>query len=392
MKKNYNIDVQTSRFLDVIRGISAIVVMVFHVILIYILPKVGLRGYLDGVAELLASYAVMAFFVISGFVITISILKNIERNDGQFKLSEFLSSRLVRLYPPLIFSLILTIGVYGLIHNFHLHGSETFRLAGDLFAIREKAILDWDNILWSLLFLQGFFSKEAAPSLNGSLWSLSYELWYYMAAMFFTSWLVNKRQFWGWSLILVIILPMVYLEHIRFFAFLSTWLAGSVWALLYINRQTIEKQFKVLFWPIVVGLTALVIFIVYKNDHLVIANPYTDFLSMITQSLICWLGMLVAMRFILWQERRSLNFFRADQLAKFSYTLYVIHFPLLILGFSFLHPLLHSLNWVYSGITGVLLGLVIILISSRLAAWIENKATIWKYIRRLKSLLGTGKA
>ncbi|MDO9129686.1 MAG: acyltransferase family protein, partial [Anaerolineales bacterium] len=226
----------------------------------------------------------------------------------------------------------------------------------------------------------------------GPLWSLSYEFWYYMAAMFFTSWLVNKRQFWGWLLIMAVILPLVYIEHIGFFAFFSTWLAGSVWALLYINRQTIEKQFKVLFGPIVVGLTALVIFIVYKNDHLVIANPYTDFLSMITQSLICWLGMLVAMRFILWQEGRSFSFFRADQLAKFSYTLYVIHFPLLILGFSFLHPLLHPLHWGYSAITGVLLGLVIILISSRLAAWIENKAIIWKYIRRLKSLLGTGKA
>lgn len=353
MKNNYTIDVQTSRFLDVIRGISAIVVMFFHVILIYILPKVGLRGYLDGVAELLASYAVMAFFVISGFVITISILKNIERNDGQFELSEFLSSRLIRLYPPLIISLILTIGVYGLIHTFHLHGSETFRLAGDLFAIREKAILDWDNILWSLFFLQGLFSKEAAPSLNGPLWSLSYEFWYYMAAMFFTGWLVNKRQFWGWLLLLAIILPLVYREHIGFFVLLSTWLSGSVWALLYIKRRIIEKQFKVLFGPIVVGITALVIFIVYKNDHLVIANPYTDFLSMITQSLICWLGMLVAMRFILWQEGRSFNFFRADQLAKFSYTLYVIHFPLLILGFSFLHPLLHSLHWVYSAITGV---------------------------------------
>lgn len=391
MKTNYTIDIQTSRFLDVIRGISAIVVMFYHVILIYILPKVGLRGYLDGVAEVLASYAVMAFFVISGFVITISILKNIERNDGQFKPSEFMVSRLVRLYPPLINSLVLTIGVYSLIHNFNLHGSESFRLAGDLFVIREKAILDWDNILWSLIFLQGFFSKEAAPSLNGPLWSLSYEFWYYMVAMFFVGWLVNKRQFWGW-LMIIVLLPLVYIEHLFFFPFLSTWLAGSVWALLYIKRQIIEKQFKVLFGPIVVGITALVIFIVYKNGHLVIANPYIGSLSMFTQSLICWLGMLVAMRFILWQEGRSFNFFRADQLAKFSYTLYVIHFPLLILGFSFLHPLLHPLHWVYSAVSGVLLGLATILISSRLAAWIENKAIIWKYLGRLKSLLRTGKA
>jgi peptidoglycan/LPS O-acetylase OafA/YrhL len=379
------IDPQTSRFLDSIRGISAILVMLSHVVQMYILPHMANSGFFDGLWEILASYSVMAFFVISGFVITISILENIERNGGKFKPWEFLESRLVRLYPALLFAMLLTIGVYALIHATHFPASDNFYLPGDLFVFREKAVLDWKSILVSTFFLQGIFVESTGPSMNGALWSLSFEFWFYILAMFFTLWIVNKKQFWGGFFTVAILVAVLYLDRNSFFTFLSTWLAGSAWAIIYRKRRAGEDILRPYLWPLIGGLLAAIIVLVNANGLWALIHPYRATPSLIVQTMICWLAMLMTAQIAHWLEKGTFTYFHADRLAPFSYTLYLIHFPLLALAFSFLHPFLHTVSWGYGALVGLVLGAVVLFISSLLARVVENKTMFRKLVAMLIS-------
>ncbi|QDP72365.1 hypothetical protein FOG18_07240 [Legionella israelensis] len=61
-----------SDFLDSARGVSSIVVLLAHVNRFFLLPIYDLNGPLQIIQCYLASGAVIAFFVINGFVISLS--------------------------------------------------------------------------------------------------------------------------------------------------------------------------------------------------------------------------------------------------------------------------------------------------------------------------------
>jgi peptidoglycan/LPS O-acetylase OafA/YrhL len=75
-------------------------------------------------------------------------------------------------------------------------------------------------------------------------------------------------------------------------------------------------------------------------------------------------------------------------LARFSYTLYVIHFPLQLLAFSFFHKYLHHVNaWVLGGyLIGV--SICIIIISRQAAKLFENKSYWALKLRELLRISG----
>ena len=90
---NYKIDKKDSEWLDAVRGFSAIVVLVAHINQVYNLPIVGLNGFMHLFFGIAARYAVISFFVLSGFLITTSILKNIS-NNKRFDALDFFKRRL----------------------------------------------------------------------------------------------------------------------------------------------------------------------------------------------------------------------------------------------------------------------------------------------------------
>jgi peptidoglycan/LPS O-acetylase OafA/YrhL len=387
MKLNIEIDSQTSLILDVVRGVSAVIVMLSHVFQIFIVPKIGLSGFIDRIWTLLASYSVMAFFIISGFVISISIMRNVQRN-GVFKEREFLIKRFNRLYPPLILSLVMIIGIFYLAQALNLHGSEAFYIQGDYEVIREKISLEWKPIFASLVFIQDIFPGLWSPSLNGALWSLSYEFWFYVIAMSVTSWIINKRLTWGGLLTIGVIIPIVYFNNVNFFTFLCTWGSGVFWALLYVRRKSLGQRIKVYTLPIFLGLLAILLIILAQNNFWPVLHPYRNFLTMSVQTLISWLGMLILLHVCLRLEGSSFKFLGANRLAPFSYTLYLIHFPLLLLGFSLTHEWIHDLGWIYNLIVGLLFGVVVIFISKSLAGWIEDKSLVRRIVQRMRVRFG----
>jgi peptidoglycan/LPS O-acetylase OafA/YrhL len=381
MQKSIRIDTQTSRFLDSIRGFSAMIVLVGHINQIFILPYFGTASRLDDIFNFLASYAVMAFFIISGFVIGTNILRNIQENQEKFKVRVFLYDRLTRLVPPLLFSLLITIGVYAIIHYLNLNGNQAFLLPGDLYIVREKATMEWNSILYSLLFIQNISLSTTPPLMNGPLWSLSYEFWFYMLAMVFTNWLVNKRFFTGGILLMGMIVIFISIKNYLFLAFFLTWCGGVGWAILYHLRRDLYKKMEIYLLPVLLGLVGTIFF----SDGMglrALNNPYLELNFALFQTILCLAGMLILMQIASRLENKSSNFLGIYKTARFSFTLYVIHFPLLMLGFSLLHPILHSLPWGVSALVGSGLGVAILILSSWLSRSIEDKKTIRKVLNK----------
>ena len=64
------------RLLDSFRGLAAIAVLLDHLCATFLLPVLGVTSALSVAMGLLGSWAVIIFFILSGYLITSSILYN----------------------------------------------------------------------------------------------------------------------------------------------------------------------------------------------------------------------------------------------------------------------------------------------------------------------------
>ncbi len=164
-----------------IRGLAALAVMWGHVRILFFLdyPSVNHPGLLTkGFYAItgLGHQAVMIFFVLSGFFISLAVFKRFA--NGEWSWRQYALDRMVRLYIVLIPGLILgavwdhlgktlfmSTGLYTEpLHNF-----------GNLIVSQSSTPL---NFVGNLLFLQTIWVKSFGS--NGPLWSLTNEFWYYV--------------------------------------------------------------------------------------------------------------------------------------------------------------------------------------------------------------------
>lgn len=135
--------------LDVIRGLAALAVMLYHYLnkfpRLYIPDGEAIVSFPEG------KYGVHIFFLLSGFVISMSA----ERVDDW---RHFIAHRFIRLFPTFWLSVILT---YSVVSMFGLPGREV-------------------GILYMLLNLPMVSLSFGIPSVDGVYWSLTYELMFYL--------------------------------------------------------------------------------------------------------------------------------------------------------------------------------------------------------------------
>lgn len=151
-------------YLSAWRGGAALVVLTTH----------GMTIFRVGEPELLHHFgpaAVMAFIVLSGYLIRLSL----ERVD----LRAFAASRMRRILPPFLLAILLTCLLAFLAPLAFPSGSAAFT------APTARETFSLDGLLPTLLFLNGFVGPTL--SANGPLWSLSFEVWYYVLAICFAS-------------------------------------------------------------------------------------------------------------------------------------------------------------------------------------------------------------
>ena len=158
--------------LDSIRGILAVVVCIAHAWQIFLLPLDGNIATWENLFPVAARLAVIWFFCISGYVIALSVKRNIIR-FGEFNGIEYFLSRTFRIMPPLIAVSIL---IYFLAEIAIIFGVD--QLPHDVSSARSIYLVD---IKTQILAIKTFCADgNLSGGLNGPLWSLQYEIQLYV--------------------------------------------------------------------------------------------------------------------------------------------------------------------------------------------------------------------
>ena len=365
--------------MDVLRGGSALVVAVVHAFQVFILPYCGLGTAPHLYTSFLATHAVTIFFVVSGFMICLSVFRH--QKAGEFDDIGFAKARVFRIYPPLIAALLITILVYLTISGLALHGSESYRLGGELAVSRENVKLEWSSLPSTFFLLYGAVPHVPPPiNMDGPLWTLGYEWWFYIL-VFLTVRLSNGMSFRTIAPLLIVAVMLIVGRNGLFFRFLVVWLSGYALGYAYMTGRLFLPNASVVLLLIIAALVAATLAIGDTANlllHPFDTSPGQNLMVIIGTSIaVC---VAFALRF-----RDHLQFPQwLCGTAAFSYTLYVIHFPLLLLAYSLLHPVVHGHNWAVAAFFALLAGLPIIYISAMLAHFVEDRRSIlgWRKLKR----------
>ncbi len=334
------IDEATSALMASLRGWSALVVVLAHAFQIFVLPYLGLYGWPHLLTSWLACYAVLTFFVVSGFMIALSMQRH--RVPEGFAQWSFFRARFLRIYPPLVACVVLCVIIFLVFRCTGLHGSESFRLGGERFLSRERVDMGLPETLSTLALAYTIVPHVPGPiQLDGPLWTLVYEWWFYVLAMFLGAAVLGRRIASGVLPALgVLALFAISPAGTLLWVFLAVWTAGFALACAYRGGHLHRRGAPI-------GLAAVAACSVGG----VIAIGGTDTLRLVVEPLqrlgdrAHWTMCLMAVAgtsALGMAIRLRLCGLPCGRLAGYSYTLYLVHYPLLLLAFGMLHPWLHG--------------------------------------------------
>lgn len=295
--------------IDGLRAVSVLAVIFYHLGFSFIAG-----GYLG----------VDVFFVISGYVITLSVMSMLE--SDQFSILEFYNRRIKRIFPALAFMLLLTwIGAY-------------FILLPDSFVDYSKSLASASAFASNIYFWQSINYFNAASDMKPLLhtWSLSVEEQYYI---FMPVFLVIMYRFFN-SKFLPVLAVLILLSFVLSCIALTKaptanfyLLPTRAWELLlgafvaFIPRKQFLKPFVLKLLGLV-GAILIVVSILFYNHNL--AFPaYGALAPCLGAAIIIWVGSqhnLGAKRGV----NRLLGAKPLVFIGLISFSLYLIHWPLIV--------------------------------------------------------------
>jgi peptidoglycan/LPS O-acetylase OafA/YrhL len=296
-----------------VRGAAAVVVLFAHVVQLHFL-RFGLNTSLHQVSSIASEYAVVVFFILSGYLIAHTLEANIERY-GKLRLDVYAAARIARLYPPFLYAVVVSLLVFLVMDLFGLPGrSSPMRLPGDLYAARDIVHLSLGEIKRALLMLQGMLE------INGPLWSLYMEVKLYVLFACAVAMISGGRGIVS-KLILAVVFYYVAKAGVEmnpgFTRYAAIWLVGAL-AYYFWNEGDGRRNR---------ALMCVALIIAAEHWHLVVDETA---LWMVARDL------LIA-SFISWLLfKRRLRVPVPQRLADCSYSLYATHFPVLLLAQSLL--------------------------------------------------------
>jgi len=312
-----------SSFLDFSRWLAAFVVFIGHLRgVIFIgypdLPS-GERSYLVGALYFLSGFglsSVVVFFVLSGFLVGgIGITKV---KSGRFDTLNYSIDRFVRLFIVYVPALVLTL-ILDFIGNRFFTDTGLWNCGSALMCEHFSdftKLLSLKTFLMNLFMLQSFYSPyfgSAKP-----LWSLSYEFWFYVEFGLLAAALLHGRALRG-RLAIVAIIVAAFLGF-RFLALLGVWFIG-VAVSLYAGDKLRNPLLSIVAF-------VLSSFAMRRFGALEAASDLKEYLLIYMNALsFAWVIISVKdLPLTIFSRFASLNKFFAD----FSYTVYLIHFPLML--------------------------------------------------------------
>jgi peptidoglycan/LPS O-acetylase OafA/YrhL len=257
--------------------------------------------------------AVVIFFVLSGYLISGSILRLVQRGQWSWRL--YLTHRLVRLWIVLVPALIL--GAFLDSAGIHLHLAPALYAGqtGTHMLVNVADSLNLSTFAGNLFFLQGILVKTFGS--NGPLWSLANEFWYYI--LFPCAFLVVHRSA---TTVVRVVSAMTFLAGV--------WLVGKdilsmfpIWLLGTLLTRVPAPRAGVALRIIVTTLYCPLFFFLAKTRML--TGVLSDYILGVATFILIWV-LLAATSSV--STNRFVKITRLT--ARFSYTLYLVHVPFLV--------------------------------------------------------------
>lgn len=306
---------------DALRGISAFVVFLAHVNQTLFFRFFGSQALIALISEFVARMAVLIFFLLSGYLITQSIRLNITRN-GHFSPTDYLLSRIARIYPPYIGVILLCLIVLGMLAWFDLPGYHTaYGIPSDHYRAVAYYSLRWWEIPLGLLMILGLLGAD------GPLWTLYVEFQMYIVAMGVAVWFGKgvSRFFWLLPAIAASLLATIYPTLV------VVWILGALANLVPIERKVVIALAATSF----ALLLALLAFLPQWFGSVDTADGHK--VQLVASVFLC--STLILSRpkwhFPEWVVGSG----------DFSYSLYVVHWPLLMLVLSLMQNWMGASYW-----------------------------------------------
>jgi peptidoglycan/LPS O-acetylase OafA/YrhL len=296
-----------------VRGAAAALVLFAHVVQLHFL-RFGLNTSLHQVSSIASEYAVVIFFILSGYLIAHTLEANIERN-GKLRLDIYAAARIARLYPPLLYAIGVSLLVFLVMGFFSLPGrSSPMRLPTDFYAARDIVHLSLGEIKRALLMLQGMIE------INGPLWSLYMEAKLYVLFACALALISGGRSIF-FKVILVVVFYFVVKASVElnpgFAGYAAMWLIGAL--AYYVWNERSGWCNRVLMCVALIIAAELWHTVV---DGVVLSRMARDVLI---AAFISWLLF-----------KRRVRVPAPQRLVDCSYSLYATHFPVLLLAQSLL--------------------------------------------------------
>jgi peptidoglycan/LPS O-acetylase OafA/YrhL len=364
------VDPRTSDIMDTLRGVSALVVACVHTFQIFLIPYFGFSSPSHVVTGLLATHAVTTFFVASGFMICVSVFRH-RNSDGTFRSRAFAEARILRIYPPLIAALLLTIAVYLVITAFGLHGAVSYRLGGEVDVVRERATLEWNLLPSTFFLLYGTFPNAPAPiNMDGVLWTLGYEWWFYVLAFVFA------RLWNGFTLSTIVpfvagVSIVLINRDVFFIWFLVIWLGGFVLGGAYLFGALFRLSARGLaLLALAVVATAVIV-----GRRYLITDLLDPFGSPHGKRIWACVGLLIAVAIA-----SAIRARRDWRIPSWLTAPAAVHYPLLLLAYSLLHPFTHGHGALFAMAVTAATIPPIVVVAALLARVVENRGAIRRLI------------
>jgi peptidoglycan/LPS O-acetylase OafA/YrhL len=343
----------TTFTLDVVRFLCSQGVVIGH--LFYFTEMEA--GVLTG----LASYCVVLFFILSGFLISGSLLAKINSNNTYSFRSYFLD-RFFRIYPPFVASLIFVfvldlLGFYITGQSFSM-SQYIFNFCINIFQLQEFPLAIFLNERYMIEFFRFHYFGTNLP-----LWTIGIEWWMYMFFGFSVFLLTRKIKFrpvHSTILAFLLIVPVYFIvkagrmeEGLTLY-----WLMGAALTILAGQFTAGAKKKLISVAGLLLTVTGMFGFLIYPFFSsailfccgillLIVADDKTTLVPPKTLSKI------------------------AKFLAGYSYSLYLIHYPILYFAIHVFEPRekLH---------TFILLYLIVNIIAIPFARLFEHPSKKWK--------------
>lgn len=353
---------------DFIRGGAIILIVITHANQIFIAPHIGIEE--TKWITNLARVALMTLFSLSGVLIFFSIKKGVD-GKGVFCERTYFKKRVNRIYPPLLVSILLLVLLTAAISLTGFGSINEFSKGDEKYLPRSEIYLDWDNIISSSLLLNEVFIGHLSPILNGPLWSVAHEFWFYMCAMIIL--MVGKKNYTFGLCLYLLTIPLLFTQNEFFLYGWIVWSVGFISA--YFSQKGERKYFYLYSCGVsLIGLLAYAFFMIRSDNSWYEYRSYY-FVGISISALlptITWVNGPA----ILKKSGYINSFFYSvytniTNIAGYGYTLYLIHFPIFLTIFVFTNK---KVEFWQERITVITLAMIFVFyVSAKIGPVIENR-------------------